>query len=241
MRNFAVIGFPVKHSFSPDYFKEKFIQESIKDATYTAIEVADISDIKQVVKTHNLAGFNVTIPHKQTILPYLEGMSEAARVMGAVNTVTVRDGALYGDNTDYIGFRKSVRSLLRSGFQSALIFGTGGSSVAVKFALEQLGVLYSTVSRGKHADYTYTDIDEEVLGENNLLINTTPLGMDPKIDECIDIPYEFIHKRHICVDLIYNPEETLFLLKASERGDRVKSGLEMLQIQADESWKTWNP
>jgi shikimate dehydrogenase len=131
--------------------------------------------------------------------------------------------------------------LLRSGFQSALIFGTGGSSVAVKFALEQLGVLYSTVSRGKRADYTYTDIDEEVLGDNNILINTTPLGMDPKIDECIDIPFEFIDMRHICVDLIYNPEETLFLLKSSQRGARVKNGLEMLQIQADESWKMWNP
>ena len=241
MRNFAIIGFPIKHSFSPEYFKEKFIQESVKDASYVAIEVAEISDIRQVIRTHNLAGFNVTIPHKQTILPHLDGISEAARVIGAVNTVTVRDGALYGDNTDYIGFRKSVRNLLRSGFQSALIFGTGGSSVAVKFALEQLGVLYSTVSRGKRADYTYTDIDEEVLGDNNILINTTPLGMDPKIDECIDIPFEFIDMRHICVDLIYNPEETLFLLKSSQRGARVKNGLEMLQIQADESWKMWNP
>jgi len=240
MRKFAVVGFPVKHSFSPAYFEDKFGKESISDASYTAIEVADISDIKQVVKTHNLAGFNVTIPHKQTILPFLDSMSEAAKVIGAVNTVTVRDGKLHGDNTDYIGFRKSIRSLLRGGFQSALIFGTGGSSAAVKYALNQLGVLCSSVSRGKDGDYSYLDLDEETLRENSLLINTTPLGMSPKLDECVDIPYEFLTKRHLCIDLIYTPAETLFLQKASGQGARVKNGLEMLQIQADEAWKIWN-
>ncbi len=240
MRKFAVVGFPVKHSFSPAYFEDKFGKESISDASYTAIEVADISDIKQVEKTHNLAGFNVTIPHKQTILPFLDSMSEAANVIGAVNTVTVRDGKLHGDNTDYIGFRKSIRSLLRGGFQSALIFGTGGSSAAVKYALNQLGVLYSSVSRGKDGDYSYLDLDEETLLENSLLINTTPLGMSPKLDECVDIPYEFLTKRHLCIDLIYTPAETLFLQKASGQGARVKNGLEMLQIQADEAWKIWN-
>jgi shikimate dehydrogenase len=240
MRNFAVVGFPVKHSFSPSYFKDKFEKESIEDAVYTAIEVADISDIKQVVKTHNLVGFNVTVPHKQTILPFLDGMSEAAKVIGAVNTVTVSEGKLYGDNTDYIGFRKSIRSLLRSGFQSALIFGTGGSSLAVKFALDQLGVLYSSVSRGKGGDYTYADLDEEVMRENSLLINTTPLGMTPRLAECVDIPFEFLSKRHLCIDLIYTPAETLFLEKARTRGARVKNGLEMLHLQADEAWNIWN-
>ena len=240
MRKFAVVGCPVKHSFSPAYFEDKFGKESIADASYSAIEVADISDIKQVVKTHNLAGFNVTIPHKQTILPFLDSMSEAAKVIGAVNTVTVRDGKLHGDNTDYIGFRKSIRSLLRGGFQSALIFGTGGSSAAVKYALNQLGVLYSSVSRGKDGDYSYLDLDEETLRENSLLINTTPLGMSPKLDECVNIPYEFLTKRHLCIDLIYTPAETLFLQKASGQGARVKNGLEMLHIQADEAWKIWN-
>ena len=240
MRKFAVVGFPVKHSFSPAYFEDKFRKEAIADASYSAIEVADISDIKQVVKTHNLAGFNVTIPHKQTILPFLDSMSEAANVIGAVNTVTVRDGKLHGDNTDYIGFRKSIRSLLRGGFQSALIFGTGGSSAAVKYALNQLGVLYSSVSRGKDGDYSYLDLDEETMRENSLLINTTPLGMSPKLDECVNIPYEFLTKRHLCIDLIYTPAETLFLQKASGQGARVKNGLEMLQIQADEAWKIWN-
>lgn len=239
MRNFAVIGFPVKHSFSPDYFTKKFEEEAISDASYTAIEIEDIRDIRQIIKTHNLTGFNVTIPHKQSIIAYLDSLSEAARVIGAVNTIVVKNGKLHGDNTDFIGFRKSISQLIKADTK-ALIFGTGGSSLAVKYALTQMGILHSSVSRGNLADFTYGELTAGDIGEHKLLINTTPLGLPPNVKESVEIPYHGIGEKHLCYDLIYTPEETEFLSKAKAHGAKIKNGVQMLEIQADEAWKIWN-
>ncbi len=239
-RRFAVIGKPVKHSFSPSYFSKKFEALELTDCEYSALEVEDIADIRRIAMDENLVGFNVTIPHKQTILAYLDSVSEAAKVIGAVNTVTVKNGKLHGDNTDYIGFRKSLQPLISSLVTKALIFGTGGSSAAVRYALNQMGVLHASVSRGNFADYTYYELTLADIAEHKLLINTTPLGMSPYVDTSVPIDYTAIGKKHICYDLIYTPAETQFLRLAKENGATAKNGLQMLEIQADASWDIWN-
>ncbi len=240
MKKFGVIGFPVKHSFSPDYFAEKFATLEINTFDYQAYEIEDLKKLKALVKKENLSGFNVTIPYKQSIIPMLKGISNAAKAIGAVNTVTVTIEGWFGDNTDFIGFRKSLSKLTGNKRQTALIFGTGGSSKGVKYALQQLGIQHSSVSRGLMAEYTYADLTEEDIAEHSILINTTPLGSTAMEEECVDIPYNAINSKHICYDLIYKPEESLFLKKASEQGATIKNGLEMLKIQADEAWKVWN-
>lgn len=239
MKKYGVIGFPVKHSFSPAYFTKKFSLLGITDCEYAAYELSNIADIKKLIARENLAGFNVTIPHKQTIIPYLDHISEAAATINAVNTITVKNGKWYGDNTDHIGFSNSVKGLLPSDKTKALIFGTGGSSLAVRYALNQLDILYKSVSRGPAGDYTYDEITPSIIEEHRLLINTTPLGMYPSVAESVAIPYEAIGDKHLCYDLVYTPEETKFLGRAKTKGGRIKNGLEMLEIQADKAWDIW--
>jgi shikimate dehydrogenase len=240
MRTYGLIGNPVKHSFSPDYFSKKFIELGLKDCAYTAYELSDLANLEALVVSENLNGFNVTIPYKQAIIPMLSSISEAAKAMNAVNTVTVTRNGWIGDNTDYIGFRNSIKKKLSPLFNYALIFGTGGSSNAVRFALKELGVLHASVSRGPFADYSYKDLTPEDINDHTLLINTTPLGSAHLIDEYVDIPYKAISKKHLCFDLAYTPAETLFLKKAREQGARTMNGLQMLEIQADKSWEIWN-
>ena len=240
MKKFGVIGFPVKHSFSPGYFAQKFSNLELEDCEYQAYEIEDLKKLKALVKKEILSGFNVTIPHKQSIIPMLNGLSNAAKDIGAVNTVSVTAEGWFGDNTDFIGFRKSLSKLIGNKRHTALIFGTGGSSKAIKYALQQLGIQYSTVSRGPMAEYSYADLTEKDITGHSILINTTPLGSPAMEDECVSIPYHAINAKHICYDLIYIPEESLFLKKAKEQGATVENGLEMLQIQADEAWKIWN-
>lgn len=240
MRKYGVIGNPIEHSFSPDYFAKKFEIFGISDASYAAFLVEDVSTIKNLVKKEGLSGFNVTIPHKESIVPYLDELTEAARQIGAVNTVRIEGEKLIGHNTDYIGFRKSLKGLVPRGVVTALIFGTGGSSKAVKYAFQQMGILHSSVSRGKNAEYTYADISAEEIEDHRILINTTPLGMNPLEGKCVDIPYDDITNRHTVYDLVYTPAKTLFLEQAEKQGARIKNGLQMLEIQADEAWKIWN-
>ena len=240
MKKFGVIGFPIKHSFSPGYFAQKFADLELDDCEYQAYEIEDLKKLKALVKKEKLSGFNVTIPHKQSIIPMLKSLSNAAKAIGAVNTVSVTAEGWFGDNTDFMGFRKSLSKLIGNKRHTALIFGTGGSCKAVKYALEQLGIQYSTVSRGPMAEYSYTDLTEKEIAEHSILINTTPLGSPAMEDECVSIPYNAINAKHLCYDLIYKPEESLFLKKAKEKGATIKNGLEMLQIQADESWKIWD-
>ncbi|MFB1003742.1 MAG: shikimate dehydrogenase [Bacteroidia bacterium] len=239
MKKYGVIGFPVKHSFSPAYFAQKFNFLGITDCEYAAYELSNIVDIKELIARENLAGFNVTIPYKQTIIPYLDHISEAAAQINAVNTITVKNGKWYGDNTDHIGFSSSLMGLMPSDETKALIFGTGGSSLAVRYALNQMGISYNSVSRGAAGDYTYDEITLSIVKEHRLLINTTPLGMYPRVAESVAIPYEAIGDKHLCYDLVYTPEETEFLCKAKAKKATIKNGLEMLEIQADEAWDIW--
>ncbi len=239
MRNFAVIGSPIQHSFSPSYYSEKFRNDDIADANYDAIEVKDLSKIREVVQSNNLSGFNVTIPHKQEIIKHLDGINQTAVQMNAVNVVKVVGDKLLGYNTDVMGFIACIsQHITRS--TKALIFGTGGSSRAVKFGLNKIGIRYELVSRDSKKGLTYSELTKELIEDHQLLINTTPLGMHPNIDGCVDIPFSGITDNHFCFDLIYNPEETVFMKRAKERGAKVINGLKMLQIQADRSWNIWN-
>jgi len=240
MRKFGLIGYPLHISFAPSYFKNKYEKLAVKDATYELFPMKDIADVIEVIKNENLVGFNVTVPHKTSILPYLDEISEEAKQIGAVNTVKVVQGKLIGYNTDHIGFRKSLKGIRPKGVVAALIFGTGGSSKAVKYALQQLGILYSSVSRGNDAEYTYASLSQEDIEEHDILINTTPLGMEPKVDECVDIQYDSIGETHLVYDLVYHPEESVFLQKSKKRGAKIKNGLQMLELQADEAWDIWN-
>lgn len=240
MKKYGVIGYPVKHSFSPEYFLKKFNRLGISDCEYAAYELADISELKKLIEKEKLDGFNVTIPHKEGIIPHLDSMSEAATKINAVNTVTVKNGKLHGDNTDHIGFSKSILGLIRTRKTSALLFGTGGSSLAVKYALRQMGVSYASVSRGDNADFRYDELTEKDIEKHQLLVNTTPLGMWPDTKASVNIPYGGISEQHLCYDLIYTPAQTRFLTKAKAQGAAIKNGLQMLEIQADEAWNIWN-
>jgi len=240
MRNYGVIGFPIKHSFSPGYFTQKYKDLSITDCSYAAFEVENLSNLHQFIEQHNLSGLNVTMPYKQVVIQHLDYISHEANALNAVNTVRVENSKLYGYNTDIFGFRDSLTPLLTKSHTKALIFGTGGSSAAVRYVLSQLGIEHHTVSRSKGAAFTYESLTEDNIAEHTLLINTTPLGMLHLIDESVTIPYRAVSKKHLCYDLIYTPTETLFLKQCKSQGAAVKNGLQMLEKQADKSWDIWN-
>ncbi len=240
MSKYAVIGDPIAQSFSPLYFKEKFASLGMKGHSYEAIQVKDLIDLKGLLEQKELAGFNVTIPHKQSIIPYLDKLSDAAATIGAVNTVKIdASGQWQGYNTDYFGFRESLVRYLTKSHKHALIFGTGGSSRAIRFALRQLGVAYTFVSRNSEKGVTYDELTTDIILDNKLLINTTPVGMSPFEANTLELPYEGITKNHLCYDLVYNPQKTLFLNKAEGQGAIVINGLEMLHLQADKAWDIW--
>ena len=238
---FGLIGHPLSHSFSKSYFTNKFHEEGIH-ASYDNFDLADIAEFPSLLTEHRgLIGLNVTIPYKEAIIPYLDGLSTAAQEIGAVNTIQFIDGQLFGHNTDYFGFAHSFAPLLLPGDSNALVLGTGGSSKAVTYVLGKLGLHYSLVSRSPGSgDLTYAEINEQVLSEYSVIINTTPVGMFPNINQAPPLPYQFITLQHLLFDLIYNPSETLFLQKGREAGARTKNGLEMLEIQAEEAWAIWN-
>lgn len=242
-RVFGLLGYPLSHSFSRGYFTEKFEKENINDAEYVNFEEADLHMfLSQAMHKEDLAGFNVTIPYKEGIFPLLDSVSEEASWIGAINTVKrTADGKMEGHNTDVIGFRESLVPLLQPHQIKALIFGTGGASKAVKFVLDGLGISPIFVSRYKQRGHlTYEQITEEVIGNYHLLINTTPLGTYPNVDAAVDIPYQAITEKHLCYDLVYNPEKTKFLQLAEAQGATIKNGYEMLVLQAEASWKIWN-
>lgn len=235
---FGIIGYPLSHSFSPAYFQEKFKREKI-NAQYKAFELKNITEFSELLKQQKeLIGFNVTVPYKQDIIQYLDALSAEAAEVGAVNCVYIKEGLLKGYNTDIIGFEKSLRPLLKNRHKKALILGSGGASLAVQYVLRSLDISFLTVSRTQHT--TYEMLDEQMMKEHLLIINTTPLGMYPQIQEAPQIPYQFLTPKHLLYDLIYNPEETKFLAHGKQHGAVVKNGFEMLHIQAEESWKIWN-
>lgn len=245
MKKFGIIGYPLGHSFSPGYFNEKFQNEGI-DAIYEKYELPVITDLQAIIDyTQDLCGFNVTIPYKEKVMSYLDVISPEARAIGAVNVVKVtnKDGKkhLEGYNSDLIGFTRSIQPLLEAHHKKTLVLGTGGASKAVMYGLHKLGIETMLVSRyQKNNTIQYEQIDEEVMKEYTVIVNCTPCGMAPHFDECPAIPYCHITPKHLLFDLIYNPDETLFLKNGREQGAVTKNGLEMLLLQAEGAWEIWN-
>lgn len=244
---YGLIGFPLVHSFSRNYFNRKFEAEGI-DAEYVNFEIDDIGHLMEIFsECPQLAGLNVTIPYKEQVLPYLDEIDGDAAQIGAVNVIKIirsgdGDFKLKGYNSDVVGFCDSLRPLLNPTVHSmALILGTGGAAKAVAHGLRSLGIESHFVSRRKSAStFTYEELTRATIAEYTVIVNTTPLGMYPHMDECPDIPYRALSKHHICYDLIYNPAETLFLKNAREQGAVTKNGLEMLLLQAFKSYEIWN-
>ncbi|MDE7167139.1 MAG: shikimate dehydrogenase [Bacteroidaceae bacterium] len=246
MDKYGLIGFPLGHSFSRRFFTEKFAREGI-DAVYENYEIAEAEQLLEVVRDNpGLRGLNCTIPHKQAIIPLLDELSEEAREIGAVNVIRIRRDAegrtiLKGFNTDVIGFTESIKPLLSSNHHKALVLGTGGASRSICYGLTKLGLEWQLVSRKKRPGVLcYKELVPDLIKEHTVIVNCSPVGMFPHVDEAPLLPYESIGKEHILFDLIYNPEETLFLQKGAQRGATVKNGLEMLHLQAIAGWEIWN-
>ncbi|MBO4597598.1 MAG: shikimate dehydrogenase [Bacteroidaceae bacterium] len=246
MDKYGLIGNPLGHSFSKGYFNEKFSNENI-DAEYVNFEIPTIDDLPAVIaENKNLCGLNVTIPYKEKVISYLDEVTTDARAIGAVNVIRIERNAkgeprLIGYNSDIVGFTQSIEPMLESHHKKALILGTGGASKAIFHGLKKLGIEGIFVSRKNMAGTVqYKDITPEVIQEYNVIVNCTPCGMYPHTDECPDLPYEAITEKNLLYDLIYNPDQTLFMRKGAERGAKVKNGLEMLLLQAFDSWRFWN-
>ena len=245
MKKYGLLGYPLGHSFSRNYFNQKFEAERI-DAEYLNFEIPEIKEIKNVIKENpELNGLNVTIPYKEQVIPYLDDLDEDARLIGAVNVIKFSKGLfgkvkLKGYNSDIIGFKQSIEPLLKEHHRKALILGTGGASKAVFQGLKQLGVASTFVSRkAKEYCITYEELTPKVMEQYTVIVNTTPLGMYPNVNACPDIPYDLLTSDHLLYDLLYNPDETLFMRKGKEKGAVVKNGLEMLLLQAFAAWEIW--
>ena len=242
MRLFGLIGYPLSHSFSKKYFTEKFEKEYITNCRYDLFPIGSIGELPLLLKKNpELEGLNVTIPYKKQVLPFVNTQYMPAG-LDACNCINIIDGKLVGYNTDVTGFEKSLKPLLKSYHNKALVLGNGGAAAAIIFVLKKLRISFDIVSRKPHdgSALTYKGIDKKVMQENTIIINTTPLGMYPDADTCPAIPYQYISDKHLLYDLVYNPAKTLFLQKGEERGAIIKNGEEMLVLQAEESWRIWN-
>ena len=244
-KKFGLIGEKVAHSFSKTYFDEKFFRDGLRDYHYDLYPLKSIKELEQLLKDNpELCGLNVTIPYKEQVIQYLNEIDDAAKTIGAVNVIKIKDNKLSGFNTDFVAFLDTLNRWLPKDKEfNALVLGSGGSSKAVKAALDKLGIAHKTVSRDeKQGDYTYEVLkkDKSVLKSANLIINTTPLGMSPNTESCPPIPYEALNGNHYVYDLIYNPARTIFLQKAEMKGTKIKNGLEMLHEQAEKSWTIWS-
>jgi shikimate dehydrogenase len=257
VRKFGLIGYPLTHSFSQKYFTEKFQREGVSDAVYENFPIPSVDALPDVLRDPVLCGLNVTIPYKQEVMAFLHSADPVVAQIGACNCIRISGGRLYGYNTDVVGFEQSVIRKLQPWHTQALILGTGGAAKAVEYVMKKLGIDYRYVSRKagggamsadgdksgaglRATDLGYEQVDAALLDQYTLIINTTPLGMSPKVDECPPLPYAALTSRHYLYDLVYNPARTLFLRKGEERGAVVENGHEMLIIQAEESWRIWN-
>lgn len=245
MDKYGLIGYPLGHSFSISYFNEKFENEGI-DAVYENFEIENIEILPEILDSNpNLKGLNVTIPYKQSVIKYLDAITPEARAIGAVNVIRVMHKGnktiLKGYNSDVIGFTQSIEPMLDTFHKKAMILGTGGAAKAVDYGLKKLGIETMFVSRGEHPDAKlYEEVTPEDVKEYNVIVNCTPCGMYPNADEYPLLPYEAMDSHNLLYDLLYNPDETMFMKKGLERGATVKNGLEMLLLQAFESWDFWN-
>jgi len=246
MRKLGLLGYPLSHSFSKKYYLDKFHKEHILGIDYDLYSIEDIHDFPQLYgQDDRFYGFNVTIPHKQAVMQFVDELSEEAAAIQAVNCITIqRKGGkpyLKGYNTDAFGFEESLAPLLQGKHKKALVLGNGGAAKAILYVLKKRGIPYLIVSRSKHnGDLTYEELDRDIIGDHQIIINCSPVGTFPNIDEAPQIPYEFIGEDHLLYDLIYNPEETLFLQKGRENGATTKNGYEMLLLQAEKNWEIWN-
>jgi shikimate dehydrogenase len=244
MRRYGLIGYPLNHSFSPAYFADKFEKEGIKNTRYDSFPLDKIEDLKDLIAAHpDLKGLNVTIPYKKKVIRFLDEGNDAVKETVACNCIKIKNGKLYGFNTDIIAFRNTLISQLQPQHNKALILGTGGAAQAVEYVLKNLNISYVFVSRNKHGKpntINYSDVNESWLSIFKLIINTSPVGQYPNINDCPDIPYKHITSQHYLYDVVYNPANTLFLQKGKQQGAITKNGEEMLRIQAEESWRIWN-
>ncbi len=246
-RAFGLIGFPLEHSFSKKYFYEKFKKEGITQTVYNNFPLENIQELPSLISENpQLVGLNVTIPFKESVIPFLNKVEREAKKIGAVNTIKIiRDSdsvSLIGFNTDIFGFRKSLLDFWDKKKTKALVLGSGGASKAVLFVLEELGLETHVVSRKKTGKgmISYSELNHGFISEHKLIINTSPVGMYPHTDECPEIPYDAVSNKHFLFDLIYNPEKTMFLKIGKDKGANIKNGLQMLIEQAEQSWKIWN-
>jgi len=241
-KRYGLVGKDIAYSFSRSYFAKKFQKEDISDCTYENFDLESIEDIQTILKSENLSGLNVTIPYKEAIIPYVDQLSEDAKIIGAVNTVRIlADGTTEGHNTDAYGFRAALLRQWNNHADKALILGTGGASKAVRYVLEQMNIEPLFVSRNPRAgQISYEQIDASLIESHKLIINCTPIGTHPKIDQAPQIPYDLINSGHFLFDLIYNPEETLFLAEGKKKGATLQNGYFMLEQQAEKSWNIWN-
>ena len=245
--NFGLIGKSVSHSFSKTYFQNKFLELNLKEYTYQNFDMLNLDNLKSIINENNIVGLNVTKPFKETIIPLLDEIDETAKIISAVNCIKIIEKNntkyLIGFNTDYYGFAQSIKPFLEPMHQKALILGTGGASKAIAYALKNIGVDYYFVTSGAKKTencFHYNELNTHVLNAFKLIVNCTPVGMFPNSEECVSIPFEFLTNEHLLFDLIYNPEETLFLKKGKEKGAITINGLNMLKLQADKAWQIWN-
>ncbi|MEO6894631.1 MAG: shikimate dehydrogenase [Ginsengibacter sp.] len=244
MKTYGLIGRSLGHSFSENYFSEKFKKENIDDSQYRNFEIKDLQkEIPALKLKSELKGLNVTIPYKTDIISFLDEMTDECREINACNCIKIIDGKWVGFNTDVTGFEKSFKPHLKPIHKKAFILGTGGASNAVAFVLKKLGIEFLKISRSKNQSsfiISYDEISGEMMNEYQIVINTSPLGTFPNMSECPSLPYEAITSQHYFFDLVYNPPKTLFLSLAEKRGATIENGSQMLAIQAEESWKIWN-
>lgn len=243
IRQFGLLGKNISYSFSKKYFTDKFALGNLADCSYANFDIQTIEEFPSIITNNpDLKGLNVTIPYKETVLPYLNKLSKNGAQIGAVNVIRfTKKGKLKGYNSDYYGFMKSFEPLLQPHHKKALILGTGGAAKAVSFALDKLGILYTFVTReDKEGMIDYGRINATTFDNYQIIINCTPLGTSPNTKEFPPIPYAFFTPNHIAFDLIYNPEETQFLKKAKKKGAATKNGYEMLELQAEKAWEIWN-
>lgn len=240
---FGLIGKSLSHSFSKAYFDKKFYDLNIKNCSYQNFELENIKEIENILHSNQINGLNVTNPYKEKIIPYLNSLSPEAKEIGAVNCVKISNGKSVGFNTDSYGFSQSIKPFLEPKHSQALILGTGGASKAVAYALQKVGVnvyfVTSSPLKKNSSTFFYSELNYHVINSFKLIVNTTPLGLFPNVNNFPKIPYEFISTDHLCYDLIYNPEETLFLKQSKKNGALTINGLSMLKLQAEKSWKIW--
>jgi shikimate dehydrogenase len=239
---YGLIGYPLTHSFSKNYFTEKFKKEGLENCRYENFPLTDINDLPKVINENlDLRGINVTIPHKESVLRFLHETNDLVKQTRACNCIKITDKKLAGYNTDVIGFEKVLLGKLAHSHKNALILGTGGAAKAVEFVFMKLGISYRYVSRYPSVkNLSYEQLTPHMMEQNTLIVNTTPLGMYPKVTEAPPLPYHLLTSNHFLFDLIYNPAKTLFLKKGEEHGAGIENGYDMLVYQAEESWRIWN-